>query len=216
LSQRPQVDQALQGTRPPAILAAENCARYIIHCPDVLEIHVEGRNGLSGERKVPSDGNVECDGQSVRVDGLTPNEVVDAIARQQGLPVKSVTVRVTGYNSQCVYLFGEISGLPRVVPYQGPESVVDLLRRVGGITQGAALDEIQVVRSHVADGKAPEVFRVDLKGILVRNDPQTNLWLEPSDQIYIGQSRSSRLCCCVPPWLRPFYHRLCGLNDAPN
>jgi len=71
---------------------------------------------------------------------------------------------------------------------------------------------VQIVRSHVAEGKAPEVFHVDLAAILNKHDLQTNIPLEPFDQIYVGQNRRSKLCPCLPPWLRPLFEALSGMK----
>src|SRR5262249_10600175 len=78
---------------------------------------------------------------------------------------------------------------------------------------------IQVVRAHVADGKPPEVFDVDLEAIMDKNDQETNIKLQPFDQVYVGQSNSLRIKKCLPPWLRPLYGRIFGLTrpgDAPE
>jgi hypothetical protein len=103
-------------------------------------------------------------------------------------------------------------GLQRAVAYQGPETVIDLLQRLGGITPGAAPDEVYVVRSHVSEGKPPEVFRVDLHNILVQHDNRTNIPLQPFDQVFVGETRQSIFEHCVPPWLRPFYESICGMR----
>jgi hypothetical protein len=119
---------------------------------------------------------------------------------------------VAAYRSEQVFLFGEVSGAQRAVPYQGPETVLDLLQRVGGLGAGAAPGDVQVVRAHVADGGRPEVFQVDLEAILRKKDQETNVRLEPFDQVYVGSSRPCRLSSCVPPWLRPLYESVCGLR----
>ncbi len=64
---------------------------------------------------------------------------------------------------------------------------------------------MQVVRGHVADDKAPEMFHVDLAAIVLHHDRRTNVALEPFDKIYIGQTRQSKLSECLPPWLRALY-----------
>jgi hypothetical protein len=53
---------------------------------------------------------------------------------------------------------------------------------------------------------------VDLKGILLRNEPRTNIRVEPFDQIYIGQSRRSVFCSRLPPILRPFWEYFLGIR----
>ena len=89
--------------------------------------------------------------------------------------------------------------------------MLEVFHAAGGLTPGASPRNIQVVRGHVADGRPPEAFDVDLEAILSRDDPQTNLRLQPFDQIYVGQSRRASLEKCLPPWLRPLYEGLCGL-----
>ncbi|MGH6682239.1 MAG: hypothetical protein ACREDL_25630, partial [Bradyrhizobium sp.] len=66
---------------------------------------------------------------------------------------------------------------------------------------GAALRDITVIRPHVAEGKTPEVFHIDLASIVLKNDAETNILLEPFDQVHVGQSRRSYFSDCLPPWL---------------
>jgi protein involved in polysaccharide export with SLBB domain len=129
-----------------------------------------------------------------------------------GIPPDRVQVRVSEYQSQSIYLYGEVTGLQRPVPYQGPETVLDLLQRTGGIRPGAAPGSVYVVRSHVADGRPPEVFHIDLQAILLKHDPQTNLRLQPFDQVYVGETRQSSLVKCLPHWLQPLYEKLWGMS----
>jgi protein involved in polysaccharide export with SLBB domain len=187
-------------------------ASYVVHFPDVLDVRMEGHPEWSGRFAVQIDGRVETGLGGTRAEGHSVLEIARALADQAGLAPEGVRVTVAGYNSQHVFLYGEITGEARAVPYEGPETVLGLLQRVGGITSGAAPEDIQVVRPHVADGKHPEVFEVDLVGILQKNEQQTNVRLQPFDQIYIGQTHRCYLAKCLPPWLRPFYKDLCGLS----
>jgi protein involved in polysaccharide export with SLBB domain len=124
---------------------------------------------------------------------------------------------MVAFNSQQIYLFGAGVGSQRSVAYQGPETVVDLLQRVGGITAGASANHIYVVRPHVVDGKAPEVFHIDLRSILERQDEKTNILVQPFDEIHVGETRQSYFEKCVPPCLRPVYEAVCGLHRrAPS
>jgi protein involved in polysaccharide export with SLBB domain len=194
------LDRALLADRNPAAHRADPEAEYCLHCPDVVEVALPG---WTGELTVGPDGRLPADrGAGVRVDGQTPAEAARHVADRLGVDPAGVRVRVTGFNSQRVYVHGEVAGLQRAVPYRGPETVVDLLQRMGGITPGAAPGDIQVVRARIADGRPPEVFHVDLEAILRRGDQATNVRLEPFDQVYVGQSRRNCIACCLPPWLR--------------
>jgi protein involved in polysaccharide export with SLBB domain len=213
---RNHLDQALQGDHNPAAHAPRAALTYQVHCPDVLDLQVAGRPQLCGLRQVRPDGRLPLGlPEDPPIDGMTPPQAAQAIAELLGIPPTQVQLRVKDYKSQVLYLFGEVHGLQRAVPYQGPETLVDLLQRVGGLNPGASVGNIQVVRAHVADGKAPEVFQVDLDGILLQRDQQSNIRLEPFDQIYVGESSRARLSSCFPPWLRPLYDALCGLRNSP-
>ncbi len=210
---RSQLERALLEDRNPAAHGEDTDRHYRVRCPDVLEIAVAGAPDWSGPRRVGADGRIVlAAGRRLRVDGQTLPTIAAEVASVARVDPQRVQVRVAEFNSQQVYLFGEVSGMQRALPYRGPETILDLLQRAGGITPGAALGDVQVVRAHVADGSTPEVFHIDLEAIVRKQDQRTNIRLEPFDQVYIGQSRRSGLRPCVPPWLRPTYEALCGLR----
>lgn len=211
---RQAVDQTLRARQPPTV-APDALAGYVVRFPDVLDVYVPGRPDWSGRRPLRPDGRIEvAPGTEVRVEGRTPAAVARALGDRASVPPDRVGVVVAEYNSQQIFLSGQVEGGGRAVPYQGPETVLEVFQRAGGLTPGASPRNIQVVRGHVADGRPPEAFDVDLEAILSRNDQQTNLRLRPFDQIYVGQSRRSSLEKCLPPWLRPLYEGLCGLSRS--
>jgi len=211
------LERALLADRNPAAHGHDLVALYTVHCPDVLELHVAGRPHWSGQQTVGPDGCISLrEAGPIRVDGLTTPTISQVVAAKAGVPAERVSVFVAGYKSQQLHLFGAVPGEEQVVAYQGPETILDLLQRVGGLTAGAAPTEVQVIRAHVADGKPPEVFHVDLPAILFRHDQHTNVCLQPADHIHVGRNRRSRLQCCFPPWLQPLYEALCGMRRGPS
>ena len=201
--QIPGLDRALLADRNPAAHHSDLASHYVVHCPDVLDFRINDGLAWGGERTVGTDGRIYIDRQTTcRVDGLTTTEIEKIIAARLGRPTGCVHVQVGSFNSQQLYLFGEVKESQQVVPYHGPETVLDLLQRVGGTIPGAAPRDVQVVRAHVADGKAPEVFHVDLAAIVLHEDQKTNVTLLPFDKVYVGQSPQSRRGKCLPPWLR--------------
>jgi protein involved in polysaccharide export with SLBB domain len=188
---------------------------YKVHFPDLLNLQVDGDPEFSGSHALAVDGRIDMSpGRRVYVENQTTLQIASLLAAQLGLPAERIHVRVEAYNSQRILLQGEVQGETRAVPYIGPESVLEMLQRTGGITAGAAPTDIQVVRAHVAEGGQPEVFHVDLEAILERDDLQTNVKLRPFDQVFVGQSRRSSIKKCLPPWLRPLFGRFCGLSRA--
>src|SRR5262249_19361499 len=155
--QVPGIERALMADRNPASHRTDLTTHYTLRCPDVLTVQVDGRPESSGERTVAPDGRIHLDDTTaLRVDGMSIAEASRSIADRLGVEANHLQVSVAQYRSQSIYLFGEVNGLQQAVPYQGPETVLDLLQRVGGITSGAAPHDVQVVRSHIADGRSPE------------------------------------------------------------
>ncbi|MHB1424370.1 MAG: polysaccharide biosynthesis/export family protein [Gemmataceae bacterium] len=213
VTNRGQIEQALLAHRPPPAHLLQIASHYRARCPDLLQVDLDGLPHYSGSRRIGPDGRIELgDSGRPRVEGKTTPDIVRTVAESVGLPPEQVHVAVAEHNSQFLYLFGQVAGSQRAVPYQGPETVLDLLHRAGGLREGAAVGDITIVRPHVAEGKTPEVFHIDLDAIVLRNDPETNIPLEPFDQIHIGQSRRSTFRDCLAPWLRPTYDRLCGMK----
>jgi protein involved in polysaccharide export with SLBB domain len=191
--------------------------RYAVLCPDVLDIVLANYPELSGPHPIGVDGCIDLEplGRPC-VEGQTVEEIAQDVADLAGVNVDQVQVHVRAYRSQWIFLFGEVTGSERAVPYQGQETVLDLLQRIGGITPGAATESVYVVRPHIQDGQRPEVFHVNLRAIVLGHNDKTNLRLQAFDQVHVGQTRRASLQSCVPPWLRPFYEGLCGWLPFPE
>jgi protein involved in polysaccharide export with SLBB domain len=205
------LEKALLSDRNPAAHSPTALNHYVIECPDQLAVELAG--GWSVQGPVQADGRIALpDSPPVRVAGQTLGDAARSIARALRVPANRVRVRVLEFRSQQIFVYGEVGGVQRAVAYRGPETVLEVLQRVGGISPGAAPGNIQVLRGNIADGKAPEVFPIDLEAIVLKNDQQTNIRVEPFDQIYIGESRRGVVEKCLPPWLRPLYQRLTGMS----
>jgi len=207
------VEKTMMADRPAAPPRQEVTDPYRLGSPDEFDLIVAARPRLTGRCVVGPDGRIDLGGMGpVRVEGKTSAEAASAIATQIGLPPSAVRVVVQAYRSQKVYLLGEVQGLQHSVPYQGPERVVELLQRVGGLTGGAELANVYLIRSHVTDGKSPEVFRVDVPAIVMKHDQSTNYIVQPFDEISVGERASSSFARSMPPWLLPMYQTLFGLE----
>jgi protein involved in polysaccharide export with SLBB domain len=186
---------------------------YLVYCPDVLELAIDSRTELTGVQAIGLDGRISLGPAGLlRVEGLPVSDIAGEIAEVLKLPADKVRVRVAEYKSQQIFLFGQVVGLQHAVPYRGPEPVSELLRRVGGITEGAAPGKIYIVRPGLVEGGQPQVFHIDLKSILVTKDQRTNIRLQPFDQIFVGENKPFSVMKCIPPILRPLYETVCGLR----
>lgn len=186
--------------------------RYRVGCPDVLEIAFADHPEWDAYAAVDLDGRLALERPGpTRAEGRTLDEVRDELARLAADAPDRVRVALASPRSQQVYIHGPVRGRTRVVPYQGPEPVIDFLKRVGGLPPGSRLNQVYIVRPNVAAGRPPEVFRVDVPAVLVDDDQESNFPLRPSDQIYVGETRFSALSRVLPHWLGTAYRRVTGL-----
>jgi protein involved in polysaccharide export with SLBB domain len=187
-------------------------AAYRVGCPDVLEVTFADFPDWNALASIDLDGRLplQSPGQP-RADGRTLKEIRDELARLAGVPPERVEVHLAAPRSARIYLHGPIRGRTRVVPYQGPEPVIDFLTRVGGLPPGSKLNQVYIVRPNVAAGEKPQVFRVNVPAVLVDDNPTTNVPLKPSDEVYVGETSRSVFARVLPDWLGPAYRRLSGL-----
>jgi protein involved in polysaccharide export with SLBB domain len=205
---------ARESVRPPTAPRQEASAPYRVGCPDEIEITFTAQLGTGSRHVIGPDGRIDLGKLGMlRVDGKTTAEIGAVVAERAGVTPQAVHVAVRAYRSQQVYLVGEIKGLQRAVPYQGPERVVELLQRSGGLTSGAERSAVFLVRSHLTDGRAPEVLRIDVQAIVAKHDQRTNYVVEPFDEISVGETRQSILARSLPPWMLPLYQSLFGLQQ---
>ncbi len=187
-------------------------AAYLIGCPDVLEISFLDSPHWDVLVSVDLDGRLPLQYPGTpRVEGRTLDDVRYELARMADVGPERVSVRLAAARCSHIYIHGPIRGRTRIVPYQGPERVIDMLKRIGGLPPGSKMNQVYVVRPNVAIGLQPELFRVKVARVLLDNDQTTNVLLKPSDQVYIGESRESEFSRLLPDWLAPMYRRYVGL-----
>jgi len=209
--ERSQVDQHIM-SEPLASARNQGVAdSYQVLHPDVLEVNLREHPDLQGKYEIDIDGRIDLKQYGrVRVEGRTAPQVAMVLAEETGSSADRVVVRVAEYRSQHLLLFGQIIGWQRRIPYQGPETVLDVLQRAGGITWQAAPDKVYVVRTHVSDDRRAEIFHVELEKIVMNGDHHSNIRVLPFDQIYVGETQQARVEKSIPRWMRPYYRQLWG------
>lgn len=204
---RAAIEKALRAPEAPG-LARDLGPRYLVYYPDALQVRVASRPDCCGERQVSLDGSIAlAAGAEVSAAGQPVTAIARDIARQLRVDEREVSVQVSRHLSQQVFLVGPNGAIHKALPYRGPETVVEFLRRAGGLP-GADLRKVRVVRSHVADGGPPEVFEVDLYAILIKQETRTNVRLAPSDRIQVGTAPPEQMCTWLPRWLRPAWRKM--------
>ncbi len=204
---------AVRRTPPLPAPARPDLSAYRIGCPDVLDITFTERAELSCVAAVDVDGSVSLgEAGRVFVQGMTSSEARSAIARAVGQPVEAVLVAVAMPRSGQVFISGPENNRIRVVAYPGPTPVLDFLQFAGSIQpKESKLNDVYVVRPHVTNDGVPRIYHVDVEAVLLDRDPATNILIESSDHIYVGETRRASFVRLLPKWLQPFYRQVAGL-----
>jgi protein involved in polysaccharide export with SLBB domain len=200
--------------QPPAVVGPRGEPVYTLASPDVLRVRLFDRPDFDLVAALDLDGRVML-GESVGappVGGRTLAEAREAIARAAGTTPDKVQDALESARSARVYLCGPVNNKQRPIPYEGPERILDFLRRVGALQPGCTdVRDVSVVRPNVAAGEKTQVFHVDVEAIVVDNEPTSNLVVLPGDQVYVGETRRSSFTRLLPKWARPLYRQLLGL-----
>ena len=182
---------------------------YTLACPDVVEVVFSNRIEYGHRARIGPDGSIELASLgSLRIEGSTIEEAALLIAERGKIPAHQVLVQVVEYNSRQMFLNGAVNGEARIVDYRGPETVVDLLKRAGGLSTDAAPDEVYVVRAQLGEGIPAEVLTVDLDAIQRKNDQRTNVRVQPLDSIYVGEKARSRIGRAIPVIFKPAFESI--------
>jgi polysaccharide export outer membrane protein len=162
-------------------------APYRVGPGDVIEVAVAGRPDLSRMPTVQTTGSVWLPrAGDVEVRGLTPAEIAARVApllAGSDLQAPRVAVRVTGYNSQFVWVKGAVNR-PGRKPLRAGTRLVDALLDAGGFVQGAS-GEVIVARSAgtLADGAREARFKFGGKDPTPEELERLSLPLVSGDQV---------------------------------
>lgn len=163
---------------------------YLVGPGDQLDIFVWRNPELSISVPVRPDGRISVPLiEDLPATGKTPTALARDIegVLQQYVQDPIVTVIVTGFVgpfSQQVRVVGE-AAVPQAIPYSEDMSVLDLMIRVGGLTEFAAGNRAVIVRN--LEGRQ-RVFRVRLDDLLKDGDISANVAVLPGDVLIVPES----------------------------
>jgi polysaccharide biosynthesis/export protein len=185
---------------------------YRIACPDVLEVQFPERPHENFVVAVDVDGTITlASDRRVRVATLTTQEAALAIAETLRTH-QPITVTLAAGRSARIFITGPDNRRVREYPYTGPVSALDLLQHSGAIQPRATkLNDVYLVRPHIADAKTPSVFAIDLEAAVWEGDTTSDVMVQPGDHLYVGETRRASFVRLLPPWLQPLYRNVLGL-----
>jgi polysaccharide export outer membrane protein len=153
---------------------------------DVVEIRVYQEPDLTGAYRLSPEGTVDfplCG--KVQLTGKTSSQAADtliACLAKGYIRNPQVTVLVREYNSQKIFVFGEVQK-PGTFPYESNMSIVQAITLAGGFTKQAARNYTNVTRT--VEGKELKI-RVPVEEI--GQGRERNFVLQPGDIIFVPES----------------------------
>ena len=127
----------------------------------------------------------------LKAEGKRPKELEDIIRTRYAevLAEPEVSVIVNNFAGQSVFVFGEVQH-PGVLPLKASMTMVDAIAQAGGVARTGRKDSIVLMRKTAAGGF--NGTRVDFEKIL-ESDSGENIYLEPSDVIYVPMSTIAKV-----------------------
>lgn len=140
--------------------ASSGMTPYKVGIEDVIEVRFWQDPGLNATVRVRNDGRIALDiiGE-IQAAGLTESELQDEIVRlisRINPQVSQATVRVTEYNSQRVFIFGEVR-TPGKYTFERIPDLWTLINEAGGTTEIGDLTRVRIIRGGTEQGKVEEV-----------------------------------------------------------
>ena len=163
---------------------------YRIGPLDSLEIFVWRNDDLSRSVTVRPDGRITVPlVEDLYVTGRTPTELAREIEKALAVYIQNplVTVMVNGFNGpfdQQIRVLGEAQQ-PLAIPFQADMTLLDVMIRVGGVTEFADGDNATLVR--LSDGEMRE-YRVRIDSLVRDGDISANIAMLPGDVLIIPES----------------------------
>ena len=185
-----------------ASLPVELARDYVIGPGDLLEITVYDAPDLSRDIRVSSSGVILLPllPEPIRADGLTPEELAAAIAREfeqrQILRQPQVSVLVKEFKSRPVAVVGAVKR-PQMIPVLGPMTLLEVLSAAEGLTEdagpliyvtrGAQMRELPSNPAEVTEPAAdnPRVAVVQVRELMEAKDPAANVPIFAGDAVTV-------------------------------
>jgi len=176
---------------PTADLAAKTTApMYRIGPGDTLEIFVWRNPDISRAATVRPDGRITIPlVEDLYVTDKTSSELAREVEKALAVYIQDplVTIMVGGFNGpfdQQIRVLGEAQQ-PLAIPFQADMTLLDVMIRVGGLTDFADGDEATLVR--LSDGEMRQ-YRVRIDSLVRDGDISANIAMLPGDVLIIPES----------------------------
>ena len=172
---------------------------YRVGASDVLTIDVRAQPDLVKTVVVRPDGKITLVLlDDVYVQGLNLQEIDEKLTRLYNEYVVNadITVSMVGFNSQKIYVWGQVFRQGDQ-PFDGGLTLVDAVSRAGGNNQRAETKKVLLTR-------AGQVYKLNLYNIVIKGKSQDNVYLQDGDIIFVPPTVWARAGMALDNIFYPF------------
>jgi len=168
----------------------QDTPQYLIGPGDMLQVFVWGNADLTATTPVRPDGRITTPlVEDVVASGKAPSQLARDIERRLSRYIKKpvVTVTVTqfvGIPGGQIRVVGQVQ-TPQTIPYRKNLSLLDVIIKVGGLTEFAAGNDATIVRN--VDGTWVR-YQVKLEDLTQEGNLDANVMMQPGDVLFVPES----------------------------
>ena len=179
-------------------------SKYTLGATDVVEIVVMRHPEVSGQFPINSEGKIQYNFVGdVVISGMTKEEAAKVIANRLAEYIinPEVTIRIIGYNSKVIYVFGEV-GAPGKVFMRGDTITVREALVQAGLPQLTGVLKKSWLITPSDSGKVEKKL-LDIYALMYQGDLRQNLVMKPGDVVWVPATTMTKVLRAVAPVTAP-------------
>jgi polysaccharide export outer membrane protein len=190
-------------------------AEYVVEPPDVIKVEALDEPALTRSVQLRQDGMIVLPLlEEVHVAGMTTAQIRQKLEDLYSTYYKEpqLLVTVEAYRSKHITVYGEVRR-QGAQAYTGYQTVADAVGQAGGVTWRSAPTRVRVIRG---DPDAPEIYKVNLKKLLLKGDTRQDVSLAENDVVYVPPNLLAWLAYQIDNILFPFRGALSAVGSAES
>lgn len=160
---------------------------------DVIDVKFRFLPELDYQQTIRPDGKISLQMvDEVTAAGLTPKGLDEHLTRLYSAKLKApeITVVVVSLANQMIYVGGEVEE-PGILPLAGRLSALQAVFNSGGFRETAEPKSAIVIRK--GKDNRPVPIKVNLQKVLDGRDPSADVFLQPTDIVYVPKSSIAKV-----------------------
>lgn len=188
----------------PANKTSPDDSKYTLGPNDIVEVTVMRHPEVSGQFPINSEGKIQYNFVGdIMISGLTKEDAAKTLADRLSEYIISpeVSVKIVGYNSKVIYVFGEV-GAPGKVFMRGDTITIREALVQSGLPQLTGILKQSWLITPSEAGKVDKKS-VNVYALMFEGDLRQNFTMKPGDVLYVPPTTMTKVLRAVTPITAP-------------